>query len=79
MIAARRHHVGRADLSIEWLPSEPDVLAFRRGDIACVVNLSPDATCDTARRATIVASGPRTTDGALPPDTAVWIELDDIR
>jgi alpha-glucosidase len=74
-IAARRS-VERADLSFEWLPSEPDVLAFRRGDVACVVNLSPDPTSTPPGRE-IVVSGPRTPDGALPPDTAVWIALDE--
>ncbi|WP_370947672.1 glycoside hydrolase family 13 protein [Amycolatopsis sp. cg5] len=59
------------DGSIEWLPSEPDVLAFRRSaEFSCVVNLSGAPVDITGE--VLLASGPLD-NGRLPADTAVWL------
>ena len=76
VIAARRQHVGRSDLSIDWLPSEPDVIAFRRGDLACVVNLSPRSVVRPAGRVVLASTPTPDASDLLAPDTAVWIDLD---
>ncbi|QKW22983.1 glycoside hydrolase family 13 protein [Kitasatospora sp. NA04385] len=54
-----------------WLPAAPEgVLAFRRGDVRCLVNLS--ASPLPLDGEVLLASGPLT-DGLLPTDTAVWL------
>ncbi len=70
-LAARREHaVGRGE-QIEWLPSSPGSLAFRRGDLVCALNCGkrpvrlPDGIGEL-----IVSSGDL--DDRLPPDTAAW-------
>jgi len=69
-IAARRTH-RLASGTIEWLPSEPGVLAFRNGGLTIVANTGttpaplPDGEI-------VIASGPAG-DGVLPGDTTVWM------
>ncbi len=51
----------------------PDgVLAFARGDLCCVANLSSAPVALPAHAAVLLASGPLD-DGLLPPDTAAWL------
>ncbi|HTJ67341.1 MAG TPA: glycoside hydrolase family 13 protein [Actinospica sp.] len=60
---------------LRWLPSEPEVLAYRRGeDFACVLNFGPDAAPLPPHEEILLASGPLA-DGRLPSDTAVWLRL----
>lgn len=60
--------------ALRWLVAEPDVLAFARGSIACVVNLGAAAVPLPAHREVLLASDPL--DGEhLPPDTAAWLRL----
>ena len=66
----RRGH-GLAAATLVWLPSEPDVLAFRSADLTVVANTGSTPVALPAGEV-IVASGP-TTDGMLPPDTTVWL------
>ena len=61
------------DETMEWVPSKPGVLTFRRaGGFTCVINLSqgsialPDGDV-------LLASGPLD-GGLLPADTSVWID-----
>jgi len=63
------------DGSMTWLPAEPGVLAFTRGDggFACVVNLS-DAPTALPAGELLLASDP-VVDGQLPPDTAAWLRV----
>jgi alpha-glucosidase len=67
-LAVRRTFANAAGEEIEVLPTDDDVLAFRRGDIVCHLN------CGTAAVAVpdgevLLCSGP--TPGA--PDTATWL------
>jgi alpha-glucosidase len=48
------------------------VLAFDRGDVACVANLSPSPVELPPHTAVLLASGPLPA-GLLPPDTAAWL------
>ena len=61
------------DAPLTWLPSAPDVLMFRRGDIVCLVNLG-DTGVGVVDGEILVASAP-VIDGCLPPDGAVWIAI----
>jgi alpha-glucosidase len=73
-LALRRAHPALGDGAFAWLPSDPGVLAFSRGaGLSCWVNLSgaPVALPPDAR--VLLASGPLAAEGALPPDTAVWL------
>jgi alpha-glucosidase len=62
---------------LRWLPSAAGVLAFQRGDIACVVNLSRDHAELPGHAALLLASQPMPAMAApaLPPDTAAWLRL----
>jgi alpha-glucosidase len=59
------------DAPLEWLPSPPSVLAFARGDFACVVNLST-VSIELPPGDVILTSAPLA-DGHLPPDAAAWL------
>jgi alpha-glucosidase len=59
-----------------WLPAADGVLAFQRGDIACVVNLSRE-DAELPEHAGILLSSQPLTDGRLPTDGAAWIRLRD--
>jgi alpha-glucosidase len=68
----RRAEPALGDGLMRWLPSPDGVLAFGRGDLCCVANLSPAAVALPAHTAVLLASGPFD-DGLLPSDTAVWL------
>jgi len=57
---------------MHWQPAPRGVLAFDRGDLSCVANLSAAPVAMPAHAAVLLASGPLD-DGLLPPDTAVWL------
>jgi alpha-glucosidase len=60
---------------MRWLPAEPEVLAFRRGDdVACVVNLS-DAAVPLPEHDSVLLSSVPLEDGLLPGDAGVWLRL----
>jgi alpha-glucosidase len=67
----RRAEPALADGPMSWLDAPDGVLAFSRGHIQCVVNLSPRPTPLPARADLLLASGPLD-DGQLPPDCAAW-------
>ena len=69
----RRSEGGLGDGPMSWLPSNPDVVSFSRGDaFICVVNLSDGVVSLPAHNEIILSSGPLD-DGLLGPDTAVWL------
>jgi alpha-glucosidase len=60
------------DGPLTWLDTQPGVVAFARDEtFACMVNLSTVAVPLPPNTEVLLASGPL--DGALPPDTAVWL------
>ncbi|MFI5533671.1 DUF3459 domain-containing protein [Kitasatospora sp. NPDC051853] len=59
----------------EWLSSAGEVLAFRRGDLLCVVNFGAEPVLLPEHRALLLASGPLSGPALLPTDTAVWLRV----
>jgi alpha-glucosidase len=55
---------------LEWLVEDGPVIAFRRGDVSCLVNFGPSPAELPTGGELLLASGPL--DGTLPPDTCVW-------
>jgi alpha-glucosidase len=77
-LRVRREQPGlRSDREpLRWLPSDPEVLAFRRGEqFASVINFGPHPAELPAHQELLLASGPLTEDGKLPADTAAWLRL----
>ncbi len=68
----RRAEPALGDGPMRWLASPDGVLAFARGDLCCVANLSSASVALPAHTAVLLASGPLD-DGLLPPDTAAWL------
>ena len=76
-IALRRAEPGLCDDAFAWieLPGvDGDVLAFARGDVACVVNFGAEPASLPEHTAVLLASG-ELSHGRLPADTAVWLRL----
>jgi alpha-glucosidase len=72
----RRAEGALNDGSFEWLPSDPNVLAFRRGtDVVSITNLSGSAIRLPPHEAVLLASAD-VPDGLLPPDATVWLRPD---
>jgi len=71
----RALHVRRAEFvpaaELTWLPAPDGVLAFGRGGVACVANLSAGPV-ELPRGEVLLASG-SLAGGLLPPDTAAWL------
>jgi alpha-glucosidase len=59
---------------LRWLPSADGVLAFSRGDLACIVNLSP-APIPLPEHGELLLSSRPAVGAELPADTAVWLRL----
>jgi alpha-glucosidase len=73
-LAVRRTHAALGDGSLEWIDVPAGVLAFARDPgFMCVVNLAAEPIPSPAG-ALLLASGPLTEDGRLPPDTALWLD-----
>jgi len=67
----RRELIGRADQSISWVDGPADTLVFdRSADWRCVVNLGTEPAAIGGR---IILTSDPVNSGALPPDTAAWI------
>jgi alpha-glucosidase len=62
--------------AMTWLPAPAGALAFDRGGVICVANLSP-APVELPAGEILLASGPVSGDaasgGLLPPDTSAWL------
>jgi alpha-glucosidase len=72
-LGIRRAEFGSAT-AVTWLPAPAGVLAFDRGGVACVANLSPAPVELPAglENEILLASGP-VSSGLLPPDTSAWL------
>ncbi|MGH3490038.1 MAG: DUF3459 domain-containing protein, partial [Actinopolymorphaceae bacterium] len=67
-----------ASHDLRWLPSEPGVLAFTRGDgFACIVNCSSRPVAAPAQGEPLLASDPDVGE-KMPPNTAAWWLLSDL-
>ena len=74
-LAIRRSQTSLGEGHLDWLPTEPDVLAFTRGGgFACLVNLGRD-TVPLPRDGHVLIASSELEGGGLPADTAVWIHL----
>ena len=73
-IALRRLLLTPLDHDLTWCPSDPAVLAFERGDVGCVVNLSTQPIALPWSGAVLLASADLVA-GALPPDAAAWVRV----
>ena len=72
-IALRRKVPGISHGEFRWLPAEPGVLAFMRGDgFACVVNCSSRPVCMPVDGYVLHASKAEVGE-KLPPDSAAWL------
>jgi alpha-glucosidase len=76
-LALRREVVPRDEQAFEWVDARRRVLAFRRDEFGCVVNVGdraaavPPPWLDPGN--VLLASGPLRDDGALPGATTVWL------
>ncbi|MDX6235502.1 MAG: alpha-glucosidase [Kribbellaceae bacterium] len=76
-IALRRLLPAFSTSELRWLPTEPGVVAFTRGDhFACVVNCSTRPVCTPVVGDLLHASDPEVGD-KLPPNSAAWFLLAD--
>ncbi|MDX6504354.1 MAG: alpha-glucosidase [Gaiellaceae bacterium] len=74
-LSVRHAEPALGDGPLTWLPAQPDVLAFKRGErFACVLNLSPGPVDLPAHEAVLIVSG-QLEDGQLPTDTAAWLRV----
>lgn len=73
----RREIDGLGDGPLEWIEtSQPDVLAFRRGDaFVCVVNTG-DAPIPLPTHEEVLLTSSPIDGGALPGDSAAWLRID---
>ena len=58
--------------SFAWVDAPPGVLAFRRGSLECWVNTG-DRPVRLPHGQVLLGSDPRSDDGLLPSDAAVWV------
>ncbi len=73
MLLIRHRHPDLAG-EFAWLPSEPDVLAFARGDrFVCLVNLSP-APIRLPTDCSLLLASAAPSGEFLPPDAAAWLD-----
>ena len=73
----RRTESALGDGTMRWLPSPPGVLAFTRGDVSCVANLSPVPAALPAHAAVLLSSVPLD-GGLLPADATAWLRTPDV-
>ena len=70
----RREHSALQGADFAWLPQPEGLLAFTRGDLTCVVNLSDAAAPLPRHDELLISSSPLPRHNAhLPGDTAVWL------
>jgi alpha-glucosidase len=68
----RRAEPALGDGPMRWQPAPPGVLAFARGDLSCVANLSPTPVTLPPHTAVLLTSA-LLDDALLPPDAAAWL------
>ena len=80
LLATRRAEPALHGADLRWLtdldgaPVPDDVLAFARGDVACLVNLGTEPL-PLPRTATVLLASAGDPDDHLPTDTAAWLRL----
>ena len=75
-LAIRNAHPAVGDGTMTWEEAPAEVLAFsRKPGFACWVNFGEDPVSLPQDAKVLVSSGELTADGALPCDTAVWLEV----
>jgi alpha-glucosidase len=73
-LRARRSTAALHDAGLSWVDAGAGVLAFDRGPaFRCLVNFGPGPVALPAGSRVLLASGPCA--GALPPDTAAWVQF----
>jgi alpha-glucosidase len=70
ILRLRRNIFQFHDRTIEWLPNKPEILAFRSGGVLCLLNTSAEAVPIPLGQ---VIAASAATDGAIAPESAVWI------
>jgi alpha-glucosidase len=77
-LAARREVTASLGSKVQMLTTAPGTLAFRRDSLVCMVNCgSRNARPPAEVGAVVLTSGPLTSAGLLPPDTAAWFRAGD--
>jgi alpha-glucosidase len=71
-VSVRKAEQSLGDGPLEWVDAGPDVLAFARGDVLCVVNLGPEPVDLPPHHDVLLLSDPLDA-GRLPRDTAGWL------
>jgi alpha-glucosidase len=78
-LSLRRGHPALGDGAMRWVDAGKSVLAFaREGEgrtLLTVVNFGGDPAVLPSHVEILVASGPLSSDGRLPADTAVWLAV----
>ncbi|HTF08002.1 MAG TPA: glycoside hydrolase family 13 protein [Asanoa sp.] len=69
----RRAEAALGGGELTWLQAEPGVLAFRRGELSCVVNLGSEPIDVSRYGAPILTTAPLDGD-FLPVDAAAWLK-----
>jgi alpha-glucosidase len=69
-----RRELGTSDEELDWLPSAPDCVAYRRGSgLICVVNFGDEPVPLPDHEELLVASGRLPGGNSVGADTAVWL------
>jgi alpha-glucosidase len=77
-IALRGRVPALSSSGFRWLPTEPGVLGFTRGDgFACIVNCSARPVCAPPGSRLLLGSDPEAGE-KLPPDSAGWFLLEEM-
>jgi alpha-glucosidase len=72
----RRAEPALGDGTLQWLDGPPGTLIFaRHPGFRCLVNLSSDPLSLPEGSTLLLCSGPLTSDGRLPADTAAWLSV----
>ena len=74
----RRAQPALGDGTLTWLDAPGGALAFARDPgFACIVNLSAEPVTAARGPQVLLASGPLSRHGRIPPDVAVWFQSTD--
>lgn len=74
-LALRRERLVPLPETLTWVDAGPGTVCFDRQDgFRCLLNASPAAIGLPDGARVLLASGPLP-DGAVPPDTTVWLSL----
>ncbi|MFD4673255.1 alpha-amylase family glycosyl hydrolase [Lentzea sp. NPDC058450] len=71
-LGVRRAEAGLRGESFEWVDLGPDAIAFRRGDVVCVVNFGPEPLELPPHQEVLLVSSALSTT-FLPVDAAAWL------